>query len=259
MNAMKSLFLVLPLLFAAGLRAAAAESGDTVCVRARGAESPDVVDRRADRWDFSVLPFSKKKNTKYELRSGGIYFGFVTAPGAPAGLDVDMGASYEIGADLFEIATLSKNHRHNLSVGFGLDWRNYRMTGRTRFVREDDGAIGIGPYPEGADIRFSRLKVFSLTFPLRYVYGLSRHVSVNAAAILCLNTYGSLKTRYRLEGQKQREFDRHIRQRPVSLDLQAGISWKSIGLYVKGSPFDVLHKEYGPGFKPLSVGVDISF
>lgn len=227
-----------------------------------GQNSSLYINERAERWDFTT-PFSKKKDKKssssHELCTGGLYFGFVTGIGAPANVDIDMSASYEIGTDLLTLSTLSKNKRHDFSIGFGLDWRNYRMTGHERFVKLEDGSIGTGAYPEGADIKFSRLKTFSLTFPLRYTYGVTKHLSVSAAAILSINTYGSLKTRYRLEGNKQRELDKNIHQRPVSVDLQAGVNWKWIGFYVKYSPVSVLNTAFGPDFKPLSTGIELFF
>lgn len=216
------------------------------------------IDECADRWDF-VTPFKRNKNkdVSYQLEMGGLYFGMVTGLNAPESMNLDMTASYEIGADLLALNTLSKGKRHDLSIGFGIDWRNYRMTGRTRFVKQEDGSLGTGAYPEGADVKFSRLKVFSLTFPLRYAYGFCKDFSVNAAAILSLNTYGSLKTRYKLEGEKVREFSRNIHQHPVSVDFEVGVAWRSMGFYVKYSPVSVLKNDFGPDFKPLSTGIKI--
>lgn len=217
---------------------------------------------QASRWDFSILTSSRRKSSHFsgkEIHMGGLYFGFVTGTGAPAGVNIDMLSSYEIGTDLLSLSRILANRNHRIRIGFGLDWRNYRMTGRTRFVKTENGDIGTGAYPEGADIKFSRLKIFSLTVPVRYTYYINRKFSVDAAAILCFNTYGSLKTRYKLEGQKHRDFDKSIHQRPVTVDFQLGANYKGVGLYVKYSPASVIKKDYGPDFKSLSTGVKLFF
>lgn len=235
-----------------------------------GASASDDVDERADRWSFD-LPFmslkkeEKNKNNRYRMNTNSVYFGWVTALGSSE-VEVDMSSSCELGGELFMLkSSLGKRqsrrsaNRHKVSISFGIGWRNYRMAGRTRFVKDADGSIAADAYPERADIGFSRLKTFSLFFPLRYTFGVSRDFRVSAAAVLSLNTYGSLKTCYVLDGKKSRIIDKNIHQRPVSVEFQADAAWRFLGVYVRYSPCDLLKKSFGPGFKPLSVGVKIFF
>ena len=79
--------------------------------------------------------------------------------------------------------------------------------------------------------------------------------SFSVGAIVNFNTHASLKTRYKLEGQEYKLTDNNIHQTPVTVDLQASISYKSVGFYVKYSPCKVLDTAYGPEFTALSVGL----
>lgn len=217
----------------------------------------ETIECRGGSWDFTFpLAHSRRKSgrkVKHEIHMGGIGFGFVTAPGAPSGMDVDMAASYEILADLMSWHTLSANKRHDFSVGFGIDWRNYRMTGKTCFVKEGNDIV-LSDYPDGAEIQFSRIKVFSLTVPFRYQYYFSKHLSASIAAILCMNTYASVKNRYKLDGHKLKDMYKDIHQRPVTVDFAADLRWRDFGIYAKYSPCQVLNTAFGPGFRSLSAG-----
>lgn len=248
-----------------------AAAGDTVAASPSATASDEAeVYERADRWSFE-LPFSSAKSEpfrfrifpqrrnsgprRYKSRMSGLQFGFVKGLGAPEA-DIDMSASCEIGIQFFTLKKyLSASRRHSLGLGFGMGWRNFRMTGRRRFVKDAAGSLVTAAYPEGADAQFSRIKTFSLDFPLRYVFCVSRQVSLSAAAILKINTYGSVKTRYTLDGRKRRDLDRHIRQRPATLDFQTEAAWRRLGVYVQYSPCRVVHKEFGPALTPLSAGV----
>ena len=213
-------------------------------------------EKNAD-WDFTI-PFVGKNNKsrRYymteDLASVGI--GMVNAVNAPDGLNVDMGASYEISVDnLFKF-------RYNLipatsvSLGAGMSWRNYRMTGHTRFVKEGNNIV-LDTYPEGADIKFSRLKIFSITVPLLINQAIGRKAALSVGPVLNINTYGSLKTRYTLNGEKVKEKNKDIHQSSATIDFMAKLHIGEIGFYAKYSPSDVLNTEFGPKFSSFSAGV----
>lgn len=212
------------------------------------------------KWDFDFGGITKTKHNDAhnDVYMGGFFFGFVTAPDAPSGMDVDMAASYELGFDIIGVEHYFKNKKHSISLGLGVDWRNYRLKDKTRFVKDGDNVV-LGEYPEGASIDFSRIKVFSLMVPVRYHWYFAKNFSFDAGAIVNFNTHASLKTRYKLDGHKQKEFSKKLHQRPVTVDLQAGVTWKSIGIYAKYSPFDVLNDAYGVTFKTFSVGVTLFY
>lgn len=211
-------------------------------------------------WNFDMGFTARKKNKTYRnaMTSGGIAFGFVSALDCPEGMEVDMASSYEIYADLVGYNRYSRNRRHILSVSLGLDWRNYRLKGKQRFVKSGNDVV-ITDYPEGADIDFSRIKVFSLAVPFKYTWRFAPNFDINASAILNFNTYASIKTRYKLDGHKEKELTKHIHQRPVTVDFRLGLMWNSVGIYAKYSPFDVLSDGYGPSFKSFSAGFAFFF
>ena len=219
------------------------------------------------------LFYSKKNKQNRKLLSdalmtGGLSFGFVTTTGAPEGLDVDMGSSYEISWEIFNVYKASRCGHHAVSAGFGLNWRNFRLDGRQRFVKTPDG-ISLADYPAGADIDFSRIKVFSLYLPLRYTVNLSDDWALSAGAILNFNTYASVETHYKevtnfptLDTKvtsRVQESIKKLHQRPVTVDFLAQLNWRGVGLYVKYSPCQVINPDWGPDFSSLSTGVSLGF
>lgn len=217
-----------------------------------------VTHQKTSGLDFT-LPFLRPEGQrgKSYFSMGGLGFGFVNALGAPDPMNVNMAASYEVFADLLTYGRYVGPHA-DLSIGFGINWRNYRMNGRTRFVMNGD-CIGLSPYPDGADIDFSRIKVFSLTFPFRYTQHLSKHFTYSLAAILNVNTYASLKTHYTLDGEKHHSVFKDIRQTPVTVDFMGQVQFHSVGLYVKYSPCRMLNTDFGPDFSHLSAGITLFY
>ena len=66
----------------------------------------------------------------------------VNALDAPDNMDVDMGASYELMWDnILKFSYHVVPYTTSVSLGFGMTWRNYRMTGRTRFIQEGDNLV----------------------------------------------------------------------------------------------------------------------
>ena len=128
------------------------------------------------------------------------------------------------------------------------------MTGRTRFIQEGDNLV-LGDYPEGAEIKFSRLKVFSLTVPLMINQSLGSESGSQRRA----GHHGSLKTRYTLGGEKVKEKSNNIHQKSMTIDLMTKLRFKSIGMYAKYSPSDMLNTEFGPKFRSFSTGITLFY
>jgi len=117
--------------------------------------------------------------------------------------------------------------------------------------------MSIGAYPEGADIQFSRIKVFSWAVPVMFTHETKKYFSFSFGPIINFNTHASMKTRYKLNGEKFKLTDNNIHQTPVTVDIQASFGFKTLGFYVKYSPCKVLDTTYGPEFSALSVGLVI--
>lgn len=212
-------------------------------------------------WDFNIPFLSKKKKKRYddEFLVGGFGFGLVNAMEAADGMNVDMGASYELMmAHLMGWKYYPWHTGTSFSIGVGFTWRNYRMTGKSCFTKENENLV-IGNYPEGADIKFSRLKVFSLTVPLMFNQVIYRQISFSVGPVINFNTHASLKTRYKLDDRKIKLTDDNIHQNRVTVDLMAQLNFNSIGFYFKYSPSNVLNTEYGPKFKSMSTGITLYY
>lgn len=226
-----------------------------------------------NNWDFTV-PFSKRstKNSIYrpnarfsfnllsDLEFG---MGLVSATKQAPGMDIDFGnAGWEfILNNLFnwEYRPLRTT---SLSLGFGVDWRNYRMTGNNRFVK-DNNNLHIAPYPEGANINFSRVKVFSMTLELLLRQKITKRISIAAGPVVNFNTHASIKTRYSIGKGKEKEGFKEtsssIHQKPVTFDFKGVVSMDPLSFYFKYSPVNTLDTEFGPAFRSMSAGIMIGF
>lgn len=217
-----------------------------------------VTKERSGNWDFNI-PFRKRTQEQRHKRNEFVVkdfkIGLSTVQGAPDNMDVSMGSSWEITTPTFGWAYYPWNTETSLSIGLACSWRNYRMTGKHRFVKDAGTDMYIDSYPEGADIQFSRIKVFSWAVPVMFTHETRNKFSFSLGAIVNFNTHASLKTRYKLDGQEYKLTDNNIHQTPVTVDLQASIGYKSVGFYVKYSPCKVLDTAYGPEFTALSVGL----
>ena len=225
-------------------------------------------------WDFSI-PFlsssrskSQSETPQYVIDHSGqapyphltsFQFGFISGMDEDPGVTIDMGQSFEL--EMRNIAAftsrLSKCTFFNL--GFGLSWRNYRMTGHNQFLLNDDGHITLAPYPDGSNPKFSRIHTFSLVVPLQLHFALGGDWYFSCGPELYFNTYASLKTRYTLDGEKQKFTANRLHRNKVTYGLMGDISYRRLGVYVKYSPCNVLQSEFGPKFKSMTAGFKIAF
>lgn len=221
---------------------------------------PSITRTKNNDWNFEI-PFSKKnkktRRHRNEVRMHFFGLGFINELNAPKGMDIAMGSSIEILGPTLEWAYYPGYSSFNFSWGVGCNWRNYRMTGRTRFIKEENGNIGFSSYPEGADIEYSRLRVFSWTMPILLNGNVTRGISLSAGPIVNFNTRGRLLTKYTLNDEKIKERSSNIHQNPVTIDLFAHMKVKCFGVYAKYTPFEILNTEYGPDFKGVSVGMTL--
>lgn len=207
--------------------------------------------------------FGSGRDHHFEIFMQGPMFGFVSAPGAPDGMGVEMGKSFEIGVlNLLGF----KYHRHSseVSVGFGIDWRNYRATRGTVFTT-DGGHVGLAQFPEDVTPRFSRLKIFSLQFPILYGVRLGRAAGqtswLHIGPVLCLNTHGSVKTSWREPGEDRTSTvtSNSIGQRKFTVDFIGNINLGCVGVYLRYSPYKVLTSAQAPDFRSFSAGFSLVF
>ncbi|MBR7066097.1 MAG: hypothetical protein IKI36_05330, partial [Prevotella sp.] len=213
-------------------------------------------------WD--LMPFVKNKDSENRgtmefalIASFGV--GFTSAVGTADKLNIPVGPSWEFMWDIAHIQIHPwKELGHHFKTGIGLDWRNYRMTDRKRFVEMSDGKIDVIPYPEGSEPDFSRIKVLNLTVPFTYGFYPSRKGffrGFEVGPVLNFNVYSSIKTRYSVNGENQKDFTKGLHKNPVTVDFMLKLRMKYFGFYAKYSPCNVLDTAYGPKFKSVSFGI----
>ena len=136
-------------------------------VNLSGSES-SVTKERNGNWDFNI-PFRKQTAQGKRKRNAVILkdlkLGLSTSLNTPAGMDVNMASSWEITTPTLGWAYYPWRTNTYFSIGIAGSWRNYRMTGKQRFIKEGSNLV-LGSYPEGADIQFSRIKIFSWSVPM---------------------------------------------------------------------------------------------
>ena len=211
----------------------------------------------SDRWEFS-LPIGEKRKGKRAERAGTTHlgFGWCNALNGPDNMDIAMGSSWEIFWTIFQWNYTPKGGRNTWSTGIGIDWRNYRMKGHWHFDKTPDDNVVVVPY-KSVDVhdQFSRIKVFSLQVPLLYRYRIGSGFSLSVGSILNLNLHSSLKTRYKINGEKFKETCNDANVNPVTLDFMGIVSTPLVSMYVKYSPCNVLKSAHAPKFQSLSVGI----
>ena len=210
-----------------------------------------------DRWTLGVKMNSGDDNrTRNELVMK-FALGMVNAINCDEGVDFSTTSSIEL---MWTIAQYNHyfdpQEHHRLSVGFALDWRNYRMTGNTMFDKDENGHIITTGYPTDANPKFSRFKVLSLAIPFEYCYKISPHFGFGFGPVLNWNVYGSMKTKYKLDGGTHKFVDKDIHQRVLTIDWMLRVYNPIISFYVKYSPMDVLKSDWGPKFQSISFGID---
>ena len=149
---------------------------------------------------------------------------------------------------------LDRRERNKVSLGVGIDWKNYRMTDDQLFTKAPDGNVTVDKFPLEFEPKFSRIKVFSLTATLRYEHDFGHGFSIGFGPVVNFNTYASIKTRYKFLGDKVKHTEKNIRQRPVTIDWMLNMSIADLPFYVKYSNDDVL-KDGGVRFRSLSFGL----
>ena len=214
-----------------------------------------------DTWTFDFIK-SKSHGTGYPLKqrnlSSRLGFGLCYGANADYKGPQSVGSSWEIMWTIAEIEKYGYGKHNGFSIGFGVNWRNFRIDGRSKFIKLDDGTITEEGLPAGYDNDFSRIKVFSLTIPVMWKYR-TKSVTFGLGPVLNINTYASIKNRYwDAEGEKHKQIFKKIHQRPITVDIMAEVSFHNwFSIYGKFSPMTILNSTYANdvNFQPVSFGI----
>ena len=214
-----------------------------------------------DRWELipSVKVGKKKDDTEGRTYDNAISahfgIGFTAPTKADARTDFSTFKSWEIFATIAQWDHyFERRHRNSVSLGFGIDWKNYRMTGDTRFVKAPDGNVVLEKYPLQVSPDFSRIKVFSLTANLGFTHSFDKDFWIGFGPVVNFNVYGSILTEYSMYGDDIKRKEKDIRQRPITIDWMLRLGIMGVPLYLKYSGDNVL-KDGGVKFRSLSFGL----
>ena len=214
-----------------------------------------------DTWTFDFIK-SKSHGTGYPMKqrnlSSRLGFGLCYGANADYKGPQSVGSSWEIMWTIAEIEKYGYGKHNGFSIGFGVNWRNFRIDGRSKFVKLDDGTITEEALPAGYDNDFSRIKVFSLTIPVMWKYR-TKSVTFGLGPVFNINTYASIKNRYwDADGEKHKQIFKKIHQRPITVDIMAEVSFHNwFSIYGKFSPMTILNSTYANdvNFQPVSFGI----
>ena len=214
-----------------------------------------------ETWSFDFVK-SKSHGTGYPLKqknlSSRLGFGLCYGANADYKGPQSVGSSWEIMWTIAEIEKYGYGKHNGFSIGFGVNWRNFRIDGRSKFVKLDDGTITEEALPAGYDNDFSRIKVFSLTIPVMWKYR-TKQVTFGLGPVFNINTYASIKNRYwDADGEKHKQIFKKIHQRPITVDIMAEVSFHNwFSIYGKFSPMTILNSTYANdvNFQPVSFGI----
>jgi len=214
-----------------------------------------------DRWELipSVKVGKKKDGAEGRTYDNAISahfgIGFTAPTNADARTDFSTFKSWEIFATIAQWDHyFERRHRNSVSLGFGIDWKNYRMTGDTRFVKAPDGNVALENYPLQVSPDFSRIKVFSLTVNLGFTHSFDKDFWIGFGPVVNFNVYGSMLTEYSMYGDDIKRKEKDIRQRPITIDWMLRLGIMGVPFYLKYSGDNVL-KDGGVKFRSLSFGL----
>ncbi len=185
----------------------------------------------------------------WNITCGGIALGFVDG-----GAHFNTGGSLEFSWLNVVGAKYNTGHGQRLSMGVGIDWRNYKLEHSVRFSKEGD-EIQLLPYPADAAQRASRIKVFAIEIPVIFKQRLGKNIDVFVGEITNFNVHAGMKTKFSTSEGKNEEYTAKINQTPVTFDVIAGVNYKKIGAYFRYNPCRVVKKDYGPKFNTLGIGI----
>lgn len=197
---------------------------------------------------------------RWNMIVDGVCIGLNKSVGQPEPGDLQWAKSFEI--SWLNCLGVSYNFgRSSVSLGLGFDWRNYKSTYSDIMLDKTatTGVEWITP-PEGRKVRFSQLKIFSLQLPLLFRTKIpSTSLFFKVGPIFNFNTYSSLKTSYDdVDGNRVEEFSKNVGQRVFTIDFFGSLSFcKTVGVYVRYSPYRSLKDGSPINFHPLTVGVTL--
>lgn len=199
------------------------------------------------------MPIGKEDNSMLDLTAH-VGLGFILPQKVSSGMDYSFGQSGEIFFTplVFDLY-MNKTKGDLISIGLGLDWRDYRMKNDVRFMKGQDGKVALGSYPQGAAPKFSRILVFGFSLPLIYQHQFSKHWGFGIGPVFNWHSYATIKTKYKMDGGTHEFLEKKINHQKFTIDAMLMFGNPILDLYMKYCPMDVL-KDSDVKFQTLTIG-----
>jgi hypothetical protein len=254
---MKQIFFAALLLMCPAMAVNAAELLDDAVVVEKSVDAVSVDDDDDDDFWKGKRVVIKSKSQKWDADLY-VNFGFNTMLGAPSGYEFNMWPSFDFGFGI-KGDWMPYGKMNVWSLGFGVDWRYYRMDNATYWGKDaTTGAIGLTNYLPSQSDRRTSLTEFSLQVPVTYTHYFDKEQDwgVTLGAIVNFNT-GAHVTREYTENDEDYEVETgSIHQRPVTIDgLLMVHTPGDFAIYCKYCPMKFLRDGYGQKMNQLSFGI----
>lgn len=237
--------------------------GNTTRRHLGGADGVTRTIRTENILELKSVRIGDRNRSRWTVNTGGVNIGWVSAPGHPSNLPVEMGKSWEAG--WFEIIGVGfdAGPMTTIRLGIGMDWKNYKITTPDyRYATDSEGVMTGAPYPAGTSPINSRLKTFTLSMPLMVrqkmpfrLMGQQQWVAVGIAP--GYSPHASIVTRWETaQGKKVKESTNKTGHRRWVCELvgMLGLS-EDVGIYLRYQPMSVVRQSGAPDFRSLSTGL----
>lgn len=209
--------------------------------------------QKLDALDFD-FPFANKiknkKNDRFDPKLMGIGAIFTDA-GSP----YDFNPSNSLEFFIYSTDAVRMGNHFEIDYGFGLGWKNLAMTNSSMMTKNNDATITVGNYPAGSIPNSSRVRVFSLSFPVLFSCNIANGFGFSVGPVVNLNVGSKLINKYTVDGDKCKDKIKGAHQNLATVDLMAEINLKEVAIYAKYSPMSNLDKAYWPQFSQWTFGI----
>lgn len=199
----------------------------------------------------------KAENQKWEV-SPYLNIGFNTMLGAPSGYDFNLWPSFDVGFGV-KGEWMPYGKKNVWSMGFGVNWRYYRMDNATRWQKDATTAeMTLVPYLATESDRRTSLTAFSLQVPITYTHYFDKEQDwgVTLGGIVNFNTGAHVTREYTFQDEDYEVETGSIHQRPVTIDGLLMVHMPGdFALYCKYCPMKYFRDGYGPKMNQLSFGI----
>lgn len=210
--------------------------------------------------DFNKITTKKSggKESKWS-KSWHVNIGLNTMLDAPDGYGVKVFPSFDLGIGMsWDWHPFGK--MNEWSIGFGVDWRNYRMSTKDYYWGKDANNMSVlnRPMPTAAENKYVGMHVVSLQVPIMYTHYFNKQRSwgLSLGAIVNWNTGSRGNWRYDLGDEECDISLKRFGHRPFTVDgiVKVATPWLPT-LYVKYCPMKFFRDDRGMEMHQLSFGI----